>query len=126
MQPSILYPGVANSFKIVAELITWDVRRQNASLTGDDLPSRFCTKSSSDKNFVALRVMVRVELPSVSVDPESVLTRPVINGKIEVFENIFLFPCHNLTLAISAKVDDLGRIVDVAMNLGNVCAVETH
>jgi hypothetical protein len=61
----------------------------------------------------------------MSVDPEPVITSPVINGDIEGLENIFLFPSHNDASAINATVDDIDRIVDVMMNLGSECAAET-
>jgi hypothetical protein len=62
----------------------------------------------------------------VSIDFEAELTRPIINGEIEVLENIFLFLGHKNSSAISATVDVRNWIVDVSLNIGSECATETH
>ncbi len=96
------------------------------SFTRYDLLLSLCTKSANNTIFVTLGVMASVELPTVLVNPEPVLTRPAINCEIEILERFFLFPGHNDASAISATFNDIDGIVDVKLSLGSECTTKTH
>jgi hypothetical protein len=126
VQPSVHHPSITNSLSIVTELIAWEVRRLYVSLSRDIFLLGLRAQSTGDKDFVAFGMMVGVKFPSMSIDSEPVLSRPVIHREIEGLERIFLLSSHIDASAMNATVDEIDRIVDVAKNLGSEYATGTH